>query len=229
MPLAAPSAVGFDFDHTLGIDRSLEISVLGELLPGAAGAAIATSLDAYRSGTQTLEDALALCAEQTGERPFDARELAVRFRSECVARVPQFVRALPGAGALLATLREAKIPHAILTNGWSPLQERKARAIGFDGPILVSETIGASKPGAAAFEQLARALGCAPANIWYVGDDPLADVDGAIRAGMQGLWFDWEGRGYPQLIHKPCAVIHHLRDAIALLRGTRRDAAKAAE
>ena len=43
------------------------------------------------------------------------------------------------------------------------------------------------KPDQAFFHQAAAALGCAPAETLMIGDDAATDVEGALRAGLQGL------------------------------------------
>ena len=90
-------------------------------------------------------------------RPEFARRSPNRYREICYALVdetgaPDARRASSARGAR----RRRRIPVGILTNGWSPLQERKiARALGhFPGPILVSDTIGAYKPSGASVSLL---------------------------------------------------------------------------
>ena len=127
---------------------------------------------------------------------------------------------------MLDELDSLGVRYALLTNGWSPLQETKARLIGFDGPVLVSERIGARKPSRAAFELLAKQLELAPDAVWYVGDDPLIDCGGARAAGLGAVWFDWEARGYPPEVEPPNFVIHALDELPKLVQGHLTGAAK---
>ncbi len=108
-----------------------------------------------------------------------------RFRSSAVEMVDEFVVPLPGVKPTLEALRERKIAVAVLSNGWNPLQARKAERAGFRGPILVSSEIGERKPAPAAFQMLVRTLGTDLRQTWYVGDSPGDDVAGAQAAGMQ--------------------------------------------
>jgi putative hydrolase of the HAD superfamily len=119
---------------------------------------------------------------------------------------------------MLAELQNMGAPYAILTNGWSPLQEEKARLVGFEGPVFVSERIGVRKPSREAFEFLAKHFGAPPAAVWYVGDDPALDCAAARACGMTSVWFDWEGRSYPQELEPPNFVIHSLSELPALLK-----------
>ena len=127
---------------------------------------------------------------------------------------------------MLAALRERGIPVAILSNGWSPLQEHKARLVGFDGPVLVSDAIGVRKPAYAAFLRLERALGVPSARIAYVGDDPVPDMCGALSAGMRAVWLDAEQRTYPQDIAEPSARIAALLEILTLVQGHAQETAK---
>jgi FMN phosphatase YigB (HAD superfamily) len=226
-----PLGVGFDFDHTLGIDNKLERTVALDMLAKLARergiaydeqgafAAIEATIRAYRAGETKLETGLeGFFASVLGADAVPAAA-AARFRDEAVQRAPEFVRILPGVPELFARLTARAVPYAILTNGWSPLQEEKARLIGFDAAVLVSERIGARKPERAAFEILAAHLGCPLASLWYVGDDPLTDCSGARGAGATAVWFDWESLSYPASLPAPDHVIHALGELPALLQG----------
>jgi putative hydrolase of the HAD superfamily len=124
---------------------------------------------------------------------------------------------LPGALEVLAKLDECRIPYALLTNGWSPLQEEKARLIGFRGPVFVSERLGFLKPAPQAFAQLVKHFERPAGDIWYIGDDPQADCAGAAAAGMTSVWFDWENKTYPAGVTSPTHSIHTLEELLALL------------
>src|SRR5271155_1896289 len=235
-------AVGFDFDPALGIDNKLEKETALSLLasfarahgttydPAAADAAIDRVLATYRSHLdERIEAAIAGFLESVVPAEPDVIEEAMRFRELAVAQAPQHVRALPGSTELLARLDELGIPYALLTNGWSPLQEEKARLIGFRGPVYVSERIGANKPTRAAFDTLAKFFALPFERIWYVGDDPRVDCAGAQRLGMTSVWFDWEGKTYPSELPAPDHVIGALDELPVLLQGQVKKAAKLSE
>ncbi|MGP6157616.1 MAG: HAD family hydrolase [Vulcanimicrobiaceae bacterium] len=230
-------AVGFDFDHTLGIDNKLERTVALDMLASfarersvvydeaAAFATIEAAIRSYRAGETKLETALeGFFASVLGPDPVLAGA-AAHFREEAVLRAPEFVSILPGVREMLAQLAASGVPYAVLTNGWSPLQEEKVRLIGFDAAVLVSERIGARKPERVAFEILATHLGSSLERLWYVGDDPQADCCGAREAGATAVWFDWEGLTYPRSLPPPDHVIHALSELPELLQGRSREAA----
>ncbi|OWW20098.1 HAD family hydrolase [Noviherbaspirillum denitrificans] len=55
---------------------------------------------------------------------------------------------------------------------------------------VAAHRIGCAKPDAAIFHAACDALGVAPAETLYVGDDPLLDVEGAQKAGLRAAWIN---------------------------------------
>ena len=134
------------------------------------------------------------------------------------------MRPLDGAHELLAALRARAIPTAILTNGWTPLQQKKiARALGdaaLGMTILVSDAIHAVKPAREAFDALVAALGVPRERVWYVGDNARGDAGGALAAGLRAVWFNWENQTYPQDLPMPTLTIAALRELTKLAENT---------
>ncbi len=209
-------AFGFDFDHTLGVDNGLEKKAFyryaaerGEALPpgdAQVAARIEDALARMRSGAISIDEAVGAV--------FGERADGARWRELCFELVPELVRPIDGARELLGELRGRGIPTAILTNGWSPLQQRKiAHALGAAAPpALVSDELHAIKPARAAFDALVAALGLPRERVWYVGDNPAGDIGGALAAGLQAAWFDWEGLRYPADVPPPTRRIGALRE-----------------
>jgi FMN phosphatase YigB (HAD superfamily) len=226
---AAACAVGFDFDHTLGLDNGLEATAyyrlaaeLGRSVSERDRAWTAfiddTLLERFRAGAISLDDALDAFVERLGLAPQPA--YVERYRSICYDLVDYLVTPIDGARELLETLAERAIPTAILTNGWSPLQYRKiGRALGYAGPILVSDELGIVKPDPAAFGKLVDVLGVPRERVWFVGDNPKTDVAGAQGAGLRAVWFDWEHIAYPADAPRPDVRIARLSELPALLPG----------
>ena len=228
-------AVGFDFDHTLGMDNHLErhaFSVLAEqcgspldVEQAATHEAIEELLVPFRAAEESMAAMLVRFAAKflSNGKPVehDGEELAGRYRQICYDLVAEMVVPVPGAIECNRALEAAGIPNAILTNGWSELQERKIEhALGeFPGPILVSDLVGAYKPSAEAFRQLEEALGVTPAELWYVGDNPVADIAGARAYGLRAVWLNRGGDAYPAELAEPTAQIDHLDALAGLVRG----------
>jgi HAD superfamily hydrolase (TIGR01549 family) len=230
-----PCAVGFDFDRTLGIDNSLERRAFSQLAAELGTPisleeqihyqAIEALLVPFRDDTMPMAEMIGLFAQSIAPSKAisdtNAEALAERWRQICFSMVDDSVQAIPGAKACIAGLVAEGVPVGILTNGWSPLQERKiARALGvFPGPIIVSGAVSAYKPSAKAFQALESALGCDPADLWYVGDNPITDITGALAYGLRAIWFNSDAAAFPDDLPKPTAVIRDLAELPALVRG----------
>lgn len=222
-------AIGFDFDHTLGVDNGLErkafVAYARELgktfdhVDEEWHARIETLLARFRAGETTLEEMVERFAIAIGEPNADPE----RWRAICYELVEPLVRPVDGARELLRELAARGVPMAILTNGWTPLQHKKiAHALGADivAPILVSDRLHALKPARAAFDALVEALGVPRERVWYVGDNPAGDIAGALNAGLRAVWFDWEGLPYPSDIPPPTLRIGALRELESLRENT---------
>ncbi len=221
------AAVGFDFDHTLGIDNKLERVAFLRLLDAACergGRCIGTlaeeieCIDAVladqRAGAFTIEEAVERFMARHGNSEGSWPE---HYKRMCVDMVDSFVIPQPDAREMLHGLRELGVRSAILTNGWSPLQQRKALRAGFEGRVVVSSDIGVQKPAAQAFAALAHALQAPLERIAYVGDTPASDIAGSLNAGMNAVWLDAEGTTYPDDLPRPTAVIHSLAELLSLV------------
>jgi len=172
-------------------------------------------LNRQRSGAFTIDEAVERFVNERGATA--APSYVARYKAMALESVPHFFVRQPDALDVLDQLRVRGVPCAILSNGWSGLQQAKARTLKFAGPVLVSDALGAQKPQAEAFEALARALETAAGDIAYVGDNPGSDVAAARAAGMRGIWLDAESAAYPAELPRPSAVIHSLTELLALL------------
>jgi HAD superfamily hydrolase (TIGR01549 family) len=218
-------AVGFDFDHTLGIDNKLERVAFLHLLESMPQQELTLTqeieridelLALQRSGAFSIDEAVARFAH-AHRHSGDPAPLAQRFKRFALDGVEEFVVPLPGLRGLLAALQQAHVAMAILSNGWSPLQQRKAEWVGFPGPVLASDRIGAQKPDARAFAALVAELGTPASGTWYVGDNPAVDVAGSMAAGLHGVWLDAEAATYPEDLPRPAATVGDLRRLVEIL------------
>lgn len=220
--------MGFDFDHTLGIDNKLERVAFLRMLDdvcvrgGRCIGTLAEEIDqidallaAQRSGAFTIEEAVHRFVQERGGD--GSPDWVDTYKRRCVDMVEEFVIPEPEVREMLWGLRERGVPSGILTNGWSPLQQCKAKRVDFEGPVIVSSDIGLQKPEPAAFQALAAALERPVEEIAYVGDTPASDVAGALRAGMFAVWFDAEGVTYSASLPKPSTVIHSLTELLSLV------------
>jgi len=227
--LLPPFAVGFDFDHTLGLDHGLEIGALKLVARDLGHAEVGESEKFTTSMTHALKEFREGHSDQTelmrhlatalgGMPPRESPEsLRDKWHRHCFAWAEEKTTPLPGALDLLRWLNTEGIPWAIFTNGWCPLQQKKiAHALGSlapeegDGRLLVSDQIGAIKPALEAFRLLCRAPGfdgLPPERVYYVEDNP-SNCGGATRAGLKAVFYDAEEVKYPAGEPKPAHVAH---------------------
>jgi HAD superfamily hydrolase (TIGR01549 family) len=100
------------------------------------------------------------------------------------------VKLLPNALATLEYFHN--IPKAIITNGPSDMQWAAIHKVGLADlfkTIIVSgdADVAIRKPNPNIFHLACERLGVLPENVLMIGDNVEADIQGAIKAGLQGL------------------------------------------
>lgn len=83
--------------------------------------------------------------------------------------------------------------------------------------VVCSEELRCYKPHRSLFVAACDALGVAPGDAAYVGDNPRADVVGSRNAGMTSVWIDRAGKRWPGDVDPPDHTITTLRDLPAAL------------
>jgi putative hydrolase of the HAD superfamily len=81
----------------------------------------------------------------------------------------------------------------------------------FDGHIT-ARAAGAAKPDARIFAQLLSIAGASAAETLHIGDDPLADVIGAARAGIPAVWLNRDSREWPGHLEPPMRTVMTLAE-----------------
>ena len=124
----------------------------------------------------------------------------------------------PDINSFLARLNDRQAPWGIVTNGQSEMQRHKCEALGLDriAPfIIVSEEVGYAKPDPRIFRDALDATGLVRGEqVMFVGDNPVADIDGARRFGMRTAWVR-RGRQFPADLHPP----DHVVDSVLEVQG----------
>lgn len=103
-------------------------------------------------------------------------------------------RARPDAAAVLAVCAFKGYKNYILANGPPELGELVNR-LGlwrFFSGIVISGTVGACKPDEKIF-RIAERTAKFPSLIWMVGDDPVADIEGAKNSGWHTAYITEPG------------------------------------
>jgi putative hydrolase of the HAD superfamily len=102
-----------------------------------------------------------------------------------------------------------------LTNGNADLA-----AIGLDRYFegsFAARTIGALKPHPSVFQHVLDRAGLSAAEVIHIGDDPVADVQGARSAGMQSLWLNRVGARWPENMGALPTTLSKLDELVDLL------------
>lgn len=203
----------FDLDNTL-LDREATFirvarSFYEELLRGTASVtrddAVAMMVCWDSDGYSDRQTMLSRWLGEWPETGLDMGSLTRWYRSTMARHVKPDVE----VNRFLACLNERQVPWGIVTNG-SSSQHDKCRAAGLDSLapfIIVSEEAGYRKPDPRIFRDALKATGLtSPEQIMFVGDNPLADIDGSRRFGMKAAWIR-RGRQYPVDLQPPDHII----------------------
>ena len=119
---------------------------------------------------------------------------------------------------VLAGLRARGIRIALITNGPSALQRAKLRATGIEDAfdvVIVSGEHGVHKPDAAIFALALEGLGVTADAALHVGDNLVADIQGAGDAGLLPVWID-RGAAETAASGRPETVVANLRELYGL-------------
>jgi putative hydrolase of the HAD superfamily len=143
--------------------------------------------------------------------------LAARYRELRDAHIAVY----DGAVETLDALRDAGHRLGLITNGAASDQRGKlarfdlARHFAYIG---IEGEAGVGKPEADAYWRALRALDCAPAAAWMVGDNLEWDVIGAQQVGLRTVWIDGHRRGLPD---GSAARPHHIAVSVTELAAFR--------
>ena len=210
---AVANGLVFDLDNTLLDRQTTFMRVAGNLYDEHLCAATSVARDDAvammvwwdADGYANREEMLTHWLSEWPEAGLDMGTLTKWYRSAMERQVQPDME----VNGFLAYLNDRQVPWGIVTNG-SRNQRRKCRAAGLDqlAPfIIVSEEAGYAKPDPRIFRDALIATGLtSPEQIMFVGDNPLADIDGAKRFGMKAAWIR-RGRQYPVDLQAPDHVI----------------------
>jgi FMN phosphatase YigB (HAD superfamily) len=144
-----------------------------------------------------------------------ARRLTI-LHMQTIARC---VRPVVGAERLLMSILRLDRELALVSNldhapavRWILEQTNLARF--FDARI-VSEDLGVRKPHEKMFREALAVIGIKADGGLHIGDDPIADVWGAGRVGLQTVWINPRGIAYPRDEYPPTHTVSAIRDLFA--------------
>ncbi len=103
----------------------------------------------------------------------------------------------------------------IATNGRTDRQNRKIEALGirdyFDA-VLISEAEGLKKPNEQIFQRALSRCSATASESVFIGDHPIADIDGARGAGIDAIW---KKVTYWEMKRKDVRVIEQLAEILS--------------
>jgi putative hydrolase of the HAD superfamily len=230
-----PSAVLLDLDGTL-VDtpstmREIVVQTMEDLigeLPEAVRVAIgdrwiadpARHFHRYEIGEITFVDQRrARFAEVAATAGAPAHELPyAEWEAAYEKQLGANVRPYDDVMAFLDRLRS--IPMAVVTNVRTEFQRTKLASAGLAAwlPVVVGvDVAGAPKPDAAPFLLACAMLGVDASNAVHVGDSLVADVEGALAAGLGAIWLDRAGNGDGGQLPLGASRVASLTEAAALI------------
>ena len=104
----------------------------------------------------------------------------------------------------------------IITNGFEHVQQRKLENSGiaqFFKIVLTAEKIGFKKPHPTIFISALKTAEVLPEHAMMIGDSLEADIQGALKLGMQAIHFN----SHKETCHEECLIIDQLSDLTNLL------------
>lgn len=130
--------------------------------------------------------------------------------------------------------RQERIRIAVLTNGKSKGQRRKADALRlerwFDHDwIFPSEEIGYQKPDIRAFKEIENRMDFLPEDTWYIGDTYESDITGAKKAGWHTVWLNHRNRECPAGISEADRELKSGKELLPFLQDIVRESDNAAQ
>ena len=108
---------------------------------------------------------------------------------------PEVWHIFPDVHHALELLRSRGLKLAVISN-WDERLRPLLHSLELDQyfeEIVISCEVGVPKPSAVIFSRTAEVLRLSPGEILHVGDDLIADVEGASAAGFKGVYLDRAG------------------------------------
>ena len=125
---------------------------------------------------------------------------------------PEVWHIYPDVHPALELLRNRGLRLAVVSN-WDERLRPLLHSLELDRyfeEIVISCEVGVPKPSAVIFSRKAEVLRLNPGEILHVGDDPLADAEGAQAAGFKTVFLDRAGASGPGRVRDLRDLEHHI-------------------
>ena len=121
------------------------------------------------------------------------QELEQQLLDSYIQDFHQFCVAFADVEIVIQTLFKTGYLLGLISNGKTPFQEHNFQALGLSqyfSCVLVSDAIGLRKPQAEIFQLACQQLNVLPEQCIMIGDNEIADIQGAKNVGMQTILFN---------------------------------------
>lgn len=123
----------------------------------------------------------------------DDFELSQKFEHQFLDEIIEYNELVEGAFPLLNYLSDKKYRLHILSNGFEEVTYRKCEFSGIKNyfeTITSADEINVRKPQPEIYEYALKKAGAEKDNSIMIGDDWIADVEGALSFGLDAIFFD---------------------------------------
>ncbi|WP_346857101.1 YjjG family noncanonical pyrimidine nucleotidase [uncultured Draconibacterium sp.] len=120
------------------------------------------------------------------------------MNSAYLAEMPKQKVLEPGTLDVLEYLKQERYKLFIITNGFSEVQHKKLHSSGlapFFEKVFISEELKCPKPGHLIFEHAIKSSNAKKGRSLMIGDDWDVDVIGALKFGIDSVYYSAEKRG----------------------------------
>ncbi len=148
----------------------------------------------YRNNGITKQDLLRLRFEKTFSETGITGMDGMTFNNEYLARMPLQTGLCKGVPGILDTLSRYSRMH-IITNGFREVQYKKLATSGlapYFQHVFVSEEIGISKPSPGIYLHALKTCNARKRESLMIGDSWEVDIAGAMKAGIDQVYFQPE-------------------------------------
>jgi len=151
---------------------------------------------------------------------------AGRMNTLYLDEMPKQTNLIPGAKDLLDHLKAKNYQLYIITNGFSEVQHKKMKSSGLESyfnKTFISEEIRTPKPDPGIFEYALKSANAKKSKSLMIGDDWEVDVIGALRCGIDAVYFNPlhlpndNSHNHAERKIYGAFVVNHLKDIMELL------------
>jgi putative hydrolase of the HAD superfamily len=147
-------------------------------------------------------------------RHFDvpAESIPPNLWDEYLELLPYRTNLMEGCIDVLDYLKP-KYPMTIITNGFKEVQHRKmsnSNLTRYFDHVVISENVGHQKPAKEIFEHALELNKCKPSEVLMIGDNIEADIQGAVNAGIDSVFFN------PVGLPDPVGATYEIKNLVEL-------------